>query len=83
MEYLTPNLLFSLGICINNLAVRCIIISFHWFSSNIVKKSFFCSPLLNIEKFIFQKASQNFMEYVSLKMLPKKAILEYTENINL
>ena len=29
-------------------------------------------PLLNIEKFTFQKASQNFMEYVSLKILPKK-----------
>ena len=47
------------------------------------KKLDFCLPLLNIEKFILQETSQHFMEYMSLKMLPKKAVLEYTENINL
>ena len=39
---------------------------------NAKKKLHFCSPLLNIEKFILQETSQNFMEYMSLKMLPKK-----------
>ena len=47
------------------------------------KKKKICSPLLNIEKFILQETLQNFMEYMSLKILPKKAILEYPKNINL
>ena len=45
------------------------------------KKKKNCSPLLNIEKFILQEMWQNFMEYMSLEMLPKKAISEYTKNI--
>ena len=45
------------------------------------KKLNFCSTLLNIEKFILQEKSQNFMEYMSLQMLPKRTILEYTQNI--
>ena len=39
-------------------------------------KKMSCPPLLNllnIGKFILQETSQNFMEYMSLKMLPKKS----------
>ena len=47
------------------------------------KKKKICSSLLNIKKFILQETPQNFMEYISLKILPKKAVLEYTINIDL